>query len=78
MPGTRIPVIRQPFAAGDPLPYWAMGRFGGNHLYRVADDPLEERNLCGTKAEKDAAEKLRAALDEVQAPADQYARLGLR
>jgi arylsulfatase A-like enzyme len=77
MPGSRIPVIRQPFQAGDLLPYWAMGRFGGNHLYRLADDPAEERNLIGTSAERDAADQLRAALEEIEAPRDQFVRLGL-
>ncbi len=46
MPGSGIPVIRQPFRAGDLLPYWAMGRFSGNHLYRLSNDPGEERNLA--------------------------------
>jgi len=78
MPGSRIPVIRQPFQQGDLIPYWAMGRFSGNHLYRLGDDPLEERNLAGTGAEKTAADQLRAALEEIEAPSDQYVRLGLQ
>ncbi|HYB91691.1 MAG TPA: sulfatase [Candidatus Binataceae bacterium] len=77
MPGSLIPVIRQPFQAGDMLPYWAIGDFSGNHLYRLSDDPAEERNLAGTRAERDAADKLRAALEEVEAPRDQLVRLGL-
>jgi len=77
MPGSRIPVIRQPFQQGDLIPYWAMGKFSGNHLYRLGDDPLEERNLAGTGAEKTAADQLRAALEEIEAPSDQYVRLGL-
>ncbi|MFI5353185.1 MAG: sulfatase [Candidatus Binatales bacterium] len=78
MPGSRIPVIRQPFQQGDLIPYWAMGKFSGNHLYRLGDDPLEERNLAGTGAEKTAADQLRAALEEIEAPSDQYVRLGLQ
>lgn len=77
MPGSSIPVIRQPFAAGDALPYWAYGAFSGNHLYKLDDDPREERNLAGSSAEKDAAEKLRAALQNIEAPPDQFVRLGL-
>jgi len=77
MPGARIPVIRQPFRAGDLRPFWAMGKFSGNHLYRVRDDPAEEANLAGTAEEKRAAEKLRAALIEMEAPAEQLERLAL-
>ena len=77
MPGSRIPVIRQPYRPGDLLPYWAMGKFGGNNLYRVRDDPAEEQNLTGTAGEKRAAEKLRAALIEMEAPKDQLERLAL-
>jgi hypothetical protein len=77
MPGATIPVIRQPFRAGDLLPFWAMGKFSGNHLYRVREDPAEEANLAGTAEEKRAAEKLRAALVEMEAPAEQFERLAL-
>jgi len=77
MPGSRIPVIRQPFRAGDMLPFWAMGKFGGNCLYRVLDDPAEENNLAGSRAGKDAADAMRAALEAVEAPKDQFERLGL-
>lgn len=77
MPGSRIPVIRQPFRAGDLLPFWAMGKFGGSCLYRVRDDPAEENNLAGSRAEKDAADALRAALLSIDAPKDQLERLGL-
>jgi arylsulfatase A-like enzyme len=77
MPGSRVPVIRQPFAAGDALPFWAWGDFSGNHLYDLRDDPQETRNLAGTAAERDAADALRAALEAVEAPPEQFARLGL-
>jgi hypothetical protein len=77
MPGSRVPVIRQPYVAGDMLPFWARGGFSGNHLYDLANDPDEERNLCGTRIENDAAEQMRAALREIEAPADQLERLGL-
>ncbi|HXN87473.1 MAG TPA: sulfatase-like hydrolase/transferase [Candidatus Binataceae bacterium] len=77
MPGSKVPVIRQPFGASDRLPFWAMGKFDGHHLYDLANDPLEERNLTGTSSEKDATEQLRAALKEIEAPDDQLMRLGL-
>jgi arylsulfatase A-like enzyme len=77
MPGSSVPVIRQPFAAGDFLPWWAYGEFRGNQLWDHADDPGEERNLAGTPREKELAEKLRAELLAVAAPDDQLARLGL-
>jgi arylsulfatase A-like enzyme len=77
MPGSTIPVIRQPFVDGDLLPYWAWARMRGNHLYDLADDPAEERNLAGSPAEKELADRLREALLEVDAPDDQLVRLGL-
>lgn len=77
MPGSSIPVIRQPFAAGDPLPFWAYARFDGHHLFAVDDDPREARDLVGDQRETELIEMLRAALDDVDAPDDQYVRLGL-
>jgi arylsulfatase A-like enzyme len=77
MPGSTIPVIRQPFAAGDPLPYWAAARTRGNLLFDLNDDPTEDRNLAGSPAEKEQADRLREALLAVEAPDDQLARLGL-
>ncbi|HZQ38101.1 MAG TPA: sulfatase-like hydrolase/transferase [Dehalococcoidia bacterium] len=78
MPGTRIPVIRQPFQPGDLLPYWAVGSFSGNHLYDVANDPGQDENLAGTRRERDYADLLRQALTAIEAPADQFVRLGLQ
>jgi len=77
MPGSRVPVLRQPFDRGDRLPYWALGAFRGNRLYDLEEDPAEDRDLCGGAEERRAEERLRAALDEVEAPADQRERLGL-
>ena len=77
MPGTKIPVIRQPFREGDLLPLWALGEFTGNHLYDLENDPSEEENLAGTPREKELVEHLREALAEIEAPADQLTRLGL-
>ena len=77
MPGSTVPVIRQPFGAADALPYWALGAFEGTRLWDLEDDPHEERCLAGTAREAQAEEQLRAALLEVEAPSDQIARLGL-
>jgi hypothetical protein len=76
MPGSKVPVIRQPFRAGDLLPFWAMGSFSGNHLYDLDTDPNENENRAGERGEKDAADLLFQALREVDAPDDQFARLG--
>ena len=77
MPGTAIPVIRQPFQDGDFLPFWAYGNFSGNRLFNLKNDPEETQSLAGSAAEKELADKLREALKQVQAPDDQFARLGL-
>ena len=77
MPGSRVPVIRQPFVAGDVVPYWARVEFDGNRLFALCDDPNEERDLAGTALEADAAARLREALRDVDAPDDQFVRLAL-
>jgi arylsulfatase A-like enzyme len=77
MPGSDSPVIRQPYQANDPLPYWALGGFSGNYVFNLKDDPQEEHNLAGTSAEQQLADRLRQALKEVEAPDDQFTRLGL-
>jgi arylsulfatase A-like enzyme len=77
MPGSSVPVIRQPFSEGDFLPFWALGHFSGNHLYKLADDPREEHDLVGSPVEGELADKLRQALKDIEAPDDQFVRLGL-
>ena len=78
MPGSGIPVIRQPFAPGDRLPFW-VGRqtVDAHFLFDLAEDPGEDRNLVGTKEEPDMIELLRVALREVEAPVEQLERLGI-
>ncbi|MCP4004198.1 MAG: sulfatase [bacterium] len=76
MPGSNVPVIRQPFFDGDVLPFWGYGSFAGNLLFDLAEDPHEERDLAGTQKEDRAAEQLRTALREIEAPSDQFERLG--
>ncbi len=77
MPGSKIPVIRQPFREGDMLPYWALGQFTGNHLYDVGSDPDEVNNLAGSSREKVATDLLADVLKEIEAPSEQFERLGL-
>jgi len=76
MPGSTVPVIHQTFAAGDPIPFWGRSKSTGNHLFDRAEDPDEERNLAGSPLEAQLAEQLRAALQEIEAPASQFERLG--
>ena len=77
MPGSDVPVIHQPWGAGDPLPYWARTRTDGHHLYDLRNDPNETENLVGGPAERQMAERLRAAMMEIDAPRTQFERLGL-
>ena len=78
MPGTDVPVLRQPFEPGDQLPIWAMGhQVDQHHVYRLDVDPDEQENRAGEQAEADMAELLRTALVELEAPTEQLERLGL-
>jgi arylsulfatase A-like enzyme len=77
MPGSRVPVLRQPFREGDRLPFWALGTSSGSELYDLHEDPSELRDLAGTPLEREAADGLRVALQELGAPEDQFERLGL-
>ncbi len=79
MPGSTIPVIRQPFQPGDMLPFWAGGaNVDEHHLFDLSVDPDEQENRVGDRAEAEMIDLLRTALEEVSAPDDQFARLGLR
>jgi arylsulfatase A-like enzyme len=78
MPGSDVPVIRQPFRSGDLLPYWSRGtRAGEHHCYRLDIDPDELENRVGTRDEADMVELLRVALAAIEAPAEQLQRLGI-
>jgi len=78
MPGSDVPVIRQPFNSGDQLPYWSLGtRTGEHHCYRIDNDPGEFENRVGTRDEADMIELLRVALQSIEAPAEQFQRLGI-
>ena len=77
MPRSSVPVIHQPYEAGDPVPFWARAKFSGNHLYDLAADPDELVNLAGSEAERDFVRLLKQALIDLEAPGSQLQRLGL-
>jgi hypothetical protein len=77
MPGSTVPVIRQPFAPGDLLPFWAYGATVDDHHLYDAGDADEVDNQVGSAVEHDAIGLLRHALESVEAPAHQFERLGL-
>jgi arylsulfatase A-like enzyme len=77
MPGSNVPVIKQVWDVSNQVPFWAWAKFTGNHLFDLASDPTEDHNLAGTPREKDMADLLRDALKQVEAPIEQFARLGL-
>ncbi len=77
MPGSSVPVIHQPYGAGDPIPFWGRARFSGHHLYDQVEDANEDTNLAGGEVEKRLADTLRDALLDIEVPRSQFARLGL-
>jgi hypothetical protein len=83
LPGSEVPVIRQPFDASDRLPFWAMGHFEGELLYDRAECDAEGRLVDhladgrGTKEAEELSDLLVEALREIEAPAEQLVRLGL-
>ena len=78
MPGSEVPVMRQPFQAGDMLPMWAgMGAADKHFLFDLDVDPHEQENRFGEPVEKELRDLLVTAMQEVEAPAPQFERLGL-
>jgi len=78
MPGSSVPVIRQPFTPGDMLPFHALDPGSERSvLFSVEDDPAETHDLAGTRREREAEELLVEALRAVEAPIEQFERLGL-
>ncbi len=77
MPGSSVPVIKQVWDASDAVPFWAWAKFTGHHLYDTANDPSENEDRTGGADEKRMTDLLHAALREIDAPAEQFARLGL-
>ena len=77
LPGSTIPVIRQPFREGDLLPFWSYAKQYETILFHRTEDPDETVNRIGDSIAKDAEELLRVALIEVDAPSEQFERLAL-
>jgi hypothetical protein len=77
MAGTDVPVIRQPFAPGDPLPFWAYAQQLSSICFDRQEDPFEQVDLLGSAAEAELLDLLRHALTAVDAPAEQFERLGI-
>jgi arylsulfatase A-like enzyme len=84
MPGTTVPVIRQPFEVGDALPFWAYGGLKNeNLLYDRQNDPQQLRNMASphgdviSPLESELLEHMKQALVEINAPQDLMQRLGL-
>lgn len=78
MPGSKIPVMRQPFAEGDLLPYWSLNAPINDHqLYDIDNDPEENHNLSGEAIETQMLDMITTALSELEAPREQFKRLGL-
>ena len=79
MPGTDVPVIRQPFEPGDALPYWAgTSCVDQHHCFDVDNDPDENEDLVGSsRGARDArapprrAARRRRARRAARAPRDQ-------
>jgi arylsulfatase A-like enzyme len=78
MPGSDVPVIRQPYQPGDMLPFWVGGRHVDRHfLFDVDVDPDEQENRSTEHRAADLATLMRDALVSVDAPREQLQRLGL-
>jgi hypothetical protein len=76
MPGSTVPVIRQPFVASDFLPFWAYSEFTGTLAYDLAVDPGEDENRAAEALGRRLEGLLHDALLELDAPDDQLVRLG--
>jgi len=76
MPGSTVPVIRQPFMASDVLPFWAYTGFVGTLAYDLAEDPEEDHDRAREKLGARLDGLLHDALVEMEAPDDQLVRLG--
>jgi len=78
MPGTAVPVIRQPFEPGDRLPFWAGYEAPSeSFLFDTGVDPGETENHMGTPAERDLLEALAGELRAISAPEDLLERIGV-
>ena len=80
MPGSDVAVIRQPLTQSQVSGLlWSFGDHRSSHVFHVGEDPGETRDLEGdTTLRRRLEEELRAALREIEAPAEQLDRLGLQ
>ena len=80
MPGSEVPVIRQPYQPGDTMPLWVtVSACNDRHfLFDLDVDPDEQENRSRESLADEMVDLLHTALNEVQAPDEQYARLGLK
>jgi hypothetical protein len=77
MPGSEVPVIRQPYGAGDTVPFWGAGAIRyPDQLFDRREDTAEHQNLAAEAVVSEALDGLREALREIEAPAEQLERLG--
>jgi hypothetical protein len=78
MPGTDVPVIRQPFEPGDQLPFWA-GHIppSESYLFDTDADPFEAENQIGTRAESALRDAVATELRSIGAPDDVLERIGV-
>ena len=78
MAGTEVPVIRQPFEPGDPLPFWA-GYLppSDSYLFDVDTDPGEVDNRVGTGLESQMIDAVATELRRIGAPVDLLQRVGV-
>ena len=81
MPGSQVPVLRQPFGEGDDVPFWARtAKFQGDVLFNRREDPEETTNLTSGPVSPASFhfEALREALRQIEAPDVQFERLLLK
>ena len=78
VPGSSVPVLRQPFEPGDRLPFWTSKACIDRHFcFDLGIDPEETENRVGSTDEKEMVELLREALRSLEAPTEQLVRLGV-
>ena len=78
MPRTEVPVIRQPYQAGDRLPFWVPHPSpSASHLFDVEVDPGEMEDRAGSALEGERIEALASELRRIEAPADLLERVGV-
>jgi arylsulfatase A-like enzyme len=78
MPGTDVPVIRQPYEPGDRVPFWAaLVPPGASHLFDAETDPAEKDDRTGTPVEAHMVEAVASELRSIQAPAELLERVGV-